>query len=87
LVTVTGVVTQKDDQVPVDGGVTITLELDEGGTELLLFGSLFTDPPPDDEKLELYRKIVEVQVGSHVKATGIRGDQGIDLTDLVVLEE
>ncbi len=87
VVTVTGVVGQIDDGVPVDRGVTITLELDEGGTELLLFGSLFINPPPDEKRLELYQKILQVEVGSRVKATGFRGDQGIDLTDLVVLEE
>ena len=86
LVTVTGTVTQIDDQVPVDGGVTITLDLDGGGTELLLFGSLFTDPPPDEEKIELYQKILKVEVGNHVRAIGNRGEQGIDLTDLIVLE-
>ena len=87
LVTVTGIVTQIDDQVPIDGGVTITLDLDEGGTELLFFGSLFTSPPPDEQTLELYQKILKAEVGSQVKATGVRGEQGIALTDLVVLEE
>jgi hypothetical protein len=86
LVTVTGVVTHIDNRVPVDGGVTITLELEGGGTELLLFGSLFTSPPPGDERLELYRKIRQAEVGSRVRATGIRRDEGIELTDLVVLD-
>ncbi len=86
-VTVTGVVTHIDDQVPVDGGVIISLELEGGGTEVLWFGSLFTDPPPGEEKLELYQKILKADVGSRVRATGIRGDQGIELTDLVVLDQ
>lgn len=84
-VTVTGVVTHIDDQVPVDGGVTITLALDGGGTELLLFGSLFTSPPPSEERLALYQKIRQAEVGSRVRATGIRRDRGIELADLVVL--
>ena len=86
LVTVTGVVTQIDDRVPVDGGVTITLDLEGGGTELLLFGSLFTSPPPGEERLELYEKIRQAEVGSRVRATGIRRAEGIELTDLVVLD-
>lgn len=85
LVTVTGVVTDIDDQVPVDGGVTITMALDGGGTELLQFGSLFTSPPPSEEQLALYQKIRLAEVGSQVRATGIRRDRGIELTDLVVL--
>ncbi len=85
LVTVTGVVTQIDDQVPVDGGVTIILALDGGGTEMLLFESLFTSPPPSEQRLELYQKIRQAEVGSRVRATGVRGDLGIELTDLVVL--
>ena len=84
-VTVTGVVTRIDDRVPVDGGVTISLELDWGGTELLLFGSLFTSPPPDEEKLELYQKILGAKVGCRVRATGVKGKEGIHLTDLIVL--
>lgn len=85
-VTVTGIVTEVDDRVPVDGGVTITLELDKGGTERLLFESLFTDPPPDEDRLALYEKILTVEVGNHVSATGDREEQGIRLMDLVVLE-
>jgi hypothetical protein len=87
LVTVTGIVTQIDDRVPVDGGVTITLKLDDGGTELLFFGSLFTSPPPDEEMLALYQRILEAEVGSHVKASGLRVEAGIELRDLTVLEE
>jgi hypothetical protein len=86
LVTVTGVVTHIDDRVPVDGGVTITLELEGGGTELLLFGSLFTSPPPGEERLELYQKIRAAEVGSRVRVAGIRRDEGIELTDMVVLD-
>lgn len=85
-VTVTGTIAEIDDRVPVDGGVTITLELDQGGTELLLFGSLFTYPPPDEERVALYQKIVEAEVGSHVKATGIREEDGIELTDFQILD-
>jgi hypothetical protein len=82
---VTGVVTQIDDLVPVDGGVTITLALDAGGTELLLFGSLFTSPPPSEERLALYQTIRQAEVGSRVRATGVKGARGIELTDLEVL--
>jgi hypothetical protein len=87
LVTVFGVVTHIEDKVPVDGGVTITVDLDRGGSETLFFGSLFTYPPPDEEMLELYEKILEAKVGSRVKAVGIAVLGGIGLKDLVVLED
>lgn len=86
-VTVTGVITFKDDQVPVDGGVTMKLALDDGGTETLLFGSLFTSPPPSDEKFELYGVIVTVNLGDRVIASGQRVEGGILLEGLRVLKQ
>jgi hypothetical protein len=86
LVTVTGEVTHKDDQVPVDGGVTMKLKLDDGSTEALHFGSLFTHPPPSQEQLDLYQVIVQVDVGDRVTATGERSESGISLEELTILE-
>jgi hypothetical protein len=85
VVTVTGEVTHKDDQVPVDGGVTMTLELDDGGIETLLFGSLFSHPPPSQEQLDLYRVIASVNVGDRVTAKGQRSEEGVSLEQLVIL--
>ena len=87
LVTVTGVVTMKDDQVPVDGGVTMTLQLDDGGAETLVFRSLFTAPPPPPEQLALYQVIAQVRVGDRVRAEGRRRDDGVELEDLTILKD
>lgn len=86
LVTVEGTLTEIDDQTPVDGGVTLSLALDGGGSERLLFGSLFTSPPPSEARIALYTRIQEAEVGSRVRATGTRTEGGIELTDLVVLD-
>ncbi|MEQ9570021.1 MAG: hypothetical protein RLN75_07495 [Longimicrobiales bacterium] len=85
-VTVEGTVAEIDDQTPVDGGVTIDLNVADGGTERLLFASLFTVPPPSDARIALYQRIQAVEVGSRVRASGVRGEDGIELTDLVVLD-
>ena len=69
----TGVVALIDDRVPVDGGATITLEVEGGGTKLLTFASLFTDPPPGKERHELCRKITEAKVESRETSRAGRG--------------
>lgn len=84
LVVVVGVIVEKDDQVPVDGGVTMLLEKTGGGTALLLFGSLFTSPPPSQEQIELYEVIAKVEIGDVVRATGTRSDRGIVLEALTI---
>lgn len=84
---VVGEVLMIDDQVPVDGGVTIDIEVRRGETERLLFGSLFTNPPPPRERLELYRVIVELEIGDRVRARGSRSEHGIILEDLFILDD
>lgn len=84
-VTVTGIVTEIVDQTPVDGGVTITIATSDDTSERLLFGSLFTSPPPSAERLELYEQIQTARVGSRVRATGVRSTEGITLADFRVL--
>jgi len=86
-VTVEGYVRHIDDQTPVDGGVEIELRLDDGGDVLLLFGSLFTYPPPDDEKLRLYEVIRQVEVEDRVRATGIETERGIRIEQLTILKQ
>jgi hypothetical protein len=86
LVTLTGVVTQIDDAVPVDGGVVIDLTLDNGETTKLFFGSLFTYPPPPQWKRDLYNVIASLEIGDRVRATGARVAGGISLRGLVILD-
>jgi len=85
-VTVSGEVIEKNDQVPVDGGVTMTLQLDDGSHETLLFSSLFTAPPPSPEQLELYQVIAQVELGDRVRAEGKRREDGIALEALTIVK-
>lgn len=84
-VTVLGTVTEIVDDTPVDGGVTVTLDVVGGGEERLLFGSLFTVPPPGPDRLALYERLAQARVGSRVRAEGRRVDGGIELTDFRIL--
>ena len=86
LVTVTGEVLSIEDLVPIDGGVTIDLSLSDGETEKLFFESLFTYPPPSQERLDLYQVIRDVDIGDQVRAAGIRNDNGLVLEEIEVLQ-
>jgi hypothetical protein len=86
LVTVTGVVTAIDDDVPVDGGVVIDLQLEDGETVQLFFGSLYTVPPPRQWQIDLYQVIAGLEIGDRVSATGTRVPLGIGLRHLRILE-
>jgi hypothetical protein len=85
-VTVEGWVKHIDDQTPVDGGIEIRLRLDDGEDVLLLFGSLFTYPPPDDEKLQLYEVVRQVVVEDRVRAVGTDTARGIRIEQLTILK-
>jgi len=85
-VTLTGVITEKNDMVPVDGGVTMSLRTGNGHVESLTFPSLFTYPPPSQATVDLYSKISPVKVGDRVRIVGKREDGGIALVDLEILE-
>ena len=82
---VSGLVVAVEDLVPVDGGVTIDLECLNGRTERLLFPSLFTNPPPSEETLELYQVILRIKRGNLVRAEGTRTESGIELERLTIL--
>ncbi|MCL1594332.1 MAG: hypothetical protein M3132_08285, partial [Actinomycetia bacterium] len=86
LVTLTGVMTRIDDQVPVDGGVVIDLHLDSGEMTKLFFGSLFTEPPPAPWRIELYEVIASLELGDRVEATGAAVPGGLSLRGLTILE-
>lgn len=85
-VTVLGQVTHIEDNVPSDGGVTILVAQEKGGTETLYFGSLFTVPRPSEERTQLYEKIRKVTTGDRIQAKGTRrAEGGITLEDIAVL--
>lgn len=86
MVTVIGSLTDIRDATPVDGGVTMSVALDDGGTDTLTFGSLFTSPPPGEERIALYQRIAEAEVGDRVRATGERREGGIELVAFEILE-
>ena len=86
LVEVIGEVTFIYDNVAADGGVTIDLKLDDDGVERLLFAPLYWGDD-SDERWTLYSKIQQVEVGDRVRGEGSRTDRGIELEDLVILEE
>jgi hypothetical protein len=71
---VSGVVTEKDDKVPADGGVTLRIRSDAGDAITLEFESLFTLPRPTPERQDLYQKLVPIQAGDRVRATATRKD-------------
>jgi hypothetical protein len=85
LATVIGTVIQITDEVPVDGGVEIELLLDGGETTKLFFGSLFTEPPPAQWRLDLYAVILGLERGDRVRARGAEVTGGIVLRELTIL--
>ena len=84
-VVVTGEVVEVQNAIPSDGGITLTVTPEVGGTEQLLFPSLFTLPPPSEETFRLYDVVKRVEVGNVVRAVGIRTTAGIALESLVIL--
>ncbi len=85
-VLVTGYVIEIENMMPVDGGITIKVELESKDTERLWFGSLFTVPPPSEDKLKLYDVVRRVELGDRVRATGERTEAGIELEGIAILE-
>ena len=84
-VVVTGEVLEIVDQVPVDGGVTISVTTSDGITERLLFPSLFTYPPPSEQTIKLYDLVRRVEVGDVIRAEGKRTENGVELQSLTIL--
>jgi len=85
-VVVTGTVVEIADEVPVDGGVIIDLEVADGRTEVLYLPSFFTTPPPPENNQKVYQVIVQLEVGNRVKAEGCRTEHGIKLESLDILD-
>jgi hypothetical protein len=81
---VTGVVTKIEDYVPVDGGVSIELKLDNGQTDTAFLPSFFTAPPPPQEQYEIYEMIRELEIGDRITVEGQRTSKGIKIEQLTV---
>ena len=82
---VVGKVTRIVDDIASDGGVRMDLALDWGEVVVLNYSSWFTDPPPTEEHIALYKVILQVQIGDRVRAKGKRVNNGINLEDLTIL--
>ena len=74
---VTGTLTKKDDQRPVDGPMWLTVALEAGQEERVMIPSLFTGQPPTTVTLALQQKVDQLKVGDHLTATGTRNSEGI----------
>ena len=83
---VCGEVVSIDNSIAVDGGITLDVDVSADGVDRLLFPSLFTYPPPTDEVMALYEVVRQVEVGDMVRAEGTRGDRGLMLEKLWVLD-
>ena len=85
-VIVNGEVTGIQNEIAVDGGITLEVDLVDDGIDRLIFVGLFTAPPPTDEDLGLYDVVRRVEIGDIVRAEGVRRDYGIILEKLWILE-
>lgn len=85
-VVVQGTVTSIQDQTPVDGGVIVDLDVEGGGAERAYFSSLFTTPPPSEDRLRQYDLLRRVEVGDVVRIEGKRDGQEILITSLWILQ-
>ncbi len=73
---VSGTLTAIQDDRPVDGGVTLTLETTAGKDEPVYVASIFTGQPPTSVVLALQQKVNELKIGDRLTATGARDAEG-----------
>jgi len=85
-VVVTGEVTAIQNEIAVDGGIILDVDLTGGGSDRLIFGSLFTVPPPSEAQLALYDVVRRVEVGDVVRGEGRRRGDGVVLEKLWILD-
>ncbi|MDH3215472.1 MAG: hypothetical protein OEN01_04165 [Candidatus Krumholzibacteria bacterium] len=85
-VVASGEVTHIQNEIAVDGGITLDIDLVDDGSHRLIFPGLFTSPPPTDEDLRLYDVVRRVEIGDLVRAEGVRRDHGIILEKLWILD-
>ena len=86
IVVATGEVTAIQNDIAVDGGILLDVDLLNDGSERLILHSLFTDLPPTDEHLALYDVVRRVEIGDLVQGEGARSDFGIVLEKLWILD-
>ena len=82
-----GSVTEIDDDIPADGGVTIRLTDKAKGPVTINFESLFTLPRPTEARQALYEDIRKVSVGDVVTATARMVDGGYRLESIAVVAD
>lgn len=83
---VVGTITEIDDGVPRDGGVTIDLELEDRSSARLWLGLNPRSQPPREDQWELYRVILTLDVGDTVWAAGIWHGTSIELREIGRIE-
>lgn len=60
-----------DNDLPVDGGIRVTLRTDDGQRVETGMGSLFTHPRPSDEVIELTTRLASLEVGDWAELHGV----------------
>jgi hypothetical protein len=83
---VTGTVTAIQNDIPVDGGILLDIDVADDGSDRLVFPSLFTPQQPSEETLRLYDVVRRVEVGDVVRAEGAREQSGLLLQKLWILD-
>ncbi|HEX7878605.1 MAG TPA: hypothetical protein VF720_04315 [Candidatus Eisenbacteria bacterium] len=87
MVRLTGSVSEIDDDVPADGGVTIRMTDKVKGAVTLNFESLFTLPRPTEARQALYADIQKVSAGDVVTATARLVEGNYRLESIRVIED
>jgi hypothetical protein len=85
-VSVSGEVTNIQNDIAVDGGIVLDIAVAKDGQDRLVFGGLFTVPPPTNDDLKLYDVVRRVEVGDMVRGWGVRRESGIILEKLWILD-
>ena len=85
LKTITGRVKRIDDDTARDGGVTIQVEVEYARRVMLYFGSLYTRPPPTQERMDTYRLIKTLRAGDKIEVKGYEAGDGYTIEQLVKL--
>ncbi|MEO6462269.1 MAG: hypothetical protein ABIP29_04275 [Candidatus Eisenbacteria bacterium] len=84
---VSGTLSNKDDDRPVDGGVALTVNLGPGRDEIVMVPSIFTGQPPSTVTLALQQKVDAIQVGDRLTATGKRNAEGMLIVEVIEIHE
>lgn len=84
---VTGMLANKDDGRPVDGGVALTVTVEPGKDEIVMVPSLFTGQPPSTATLALQQKVDALKVGDRLTATGTRNAEGMLVVEVIEILE